>query len=526
MGYGLWTRRRAGVSGVVRAVVATVAVLLGFSGFPAWAQAQCGGGSANGVVNAGEECDDGNGLSGDGCDSRCVIETGFECKKPLFYSDMVVVNQNESFPASGKGDWVVAPNELSALQVNNTDTGTIALFGVQSQVGTYQFSMIAETTQDDDLMGFVLGFDENEQSLGSDGEYLLVDWQKNSQVFGGDRVVTEGMRLLHVTRAVSSTLHESDSVRLLTRATTLADTGWEAFAENRVQVTYREDSLVVYINGVVEFSVTPQDFPGEFDNDRFPGGDIGFFARSLENVRFRVTSDTSSTCNDTSLSDTSVEVPVGTANLALNVFAAFSDSRDGFDGSSVQVGQVTGDAVASVLPDGSVLLSPTDPNSLDVYTMTVTACDNNPDVVACDTAVFTVTYVDADSVDRCESDVDCPGSACHPVTQVCMPVTCGDQTAGQDETDVDCGGSCAPCAEGLTCEVNGDCATSACLDFRCVAALTDVLDGAVNLGFVPTRGAGGAACDAGGSSTAGGVLLGYVFLFLLWFVCRPRWHRW
>jgi large repetitive protein len=34
----------------------------------------------NGVVDPGENCDDGNTVSGDGCDNQCCIERGYDCK--------------------------------------------------------------------------------------------------------------------------------------------------------------------------------------------------------------------------------------------------------------------------------------------------------------------------------------------------------------------------------------------------------------------------------------------------------------
>src|SRR5690348_6116771 len=36
-------------------------------------------GCGDGVLQDGEQCDDGNGASGDGCSSACVVETGFTC---------------------------------------------------------------------------------------------------------------------------------------------------------------------------------------------------------------------------------------------------------------------------------------------------------------------------------------------------------------------------------------------------------------------------------------------------------------
>lgn len=40
--------------------------------------------------------------------------------------------------------------------------------------------------------------------------------------------------------------------------------------------------------------------------------------------------------------------------------------------------------------------------------------------------------------------------------------TCGDQKKDGDETDVDCGGSCAPCNDGQACVLESDCASQRC----------------------------------------------------------------
>jgi hypothetical protein len=45
--------------------------------------------------------------------------------------------------------------------------------------------------------------------------------------------------------------------------------------------------------------------------------------------------------------------------------------------------------------------------------------------------------------------------------------TCSDGIQNQDETDVDCGGSCGSCADGLSCNSENDCASDYCLDGTC-----------------------------------------------------------
>ena len=49
------------------------------------------------------------------------------------------------------------------------------------------------------------------------------------------------------------------------------------------------------------------------------------------------------------------------------------------------------------------------------------------------------------------------------------PPSCVDQHTNQDETDVDCGGSCDPCPEGQHCQGNADCQSMACAAGLCVA---------------------------------------------------------
>jgi hypothetical protein len=95
-----------------------------------------------------------------------------------------------------------------------------------------------------------------------------------------------------------------------------------------------------------------------------------------------------------------------------------------------------------------------------------------------------------------ETDVDCGGS-CTPCAQgkacvngadcatrscvgsVCTAPSCSDGVANGDETDVDCGGSCSTkCAAGKLCKVGGDCRSATCTTGQCAASCTDqVRDG-------------------------------------------------
>src|SRR5205085_10094822 len=75
----------------------------------------------DGIVDAGEECDDGNTASGDGCDATCHAEPGFLCHDvevaptgdvtsivtrnvcdPLVCGDGVIVNNAPASPLLGE----------------------------------------------------------------------------------------------------------------------------------------------------------------------------------------------------------------------------------------------------------------------------------------------------------------------------------------------------------------------------------------------------------------------------------------
>lgn len=87
--------------------------------------------------------------------------------------------------------------------------------------------------------------------------------------------------------------------------------------------------------------------------------------------------------------------------------------------------------------------------------------------------------------DSDESDVDCGGSSCARCAvrsscttnddcdsafcknNHCAQATCADRLKNQDESGVDCGGSCPPCDIGSACLVNDDCATHSCENRVC-----------------------------------------------------------
>src|SRR5688500_478648 len=50
---------------------------------------------------------------------------------------------------------------------------------------------------------------------------------------------------------------------------------------------------------------------------------------------------------------------------------------------------------------------------------------------------------------------------------------CADGAKGEGEGDIDCGGPCAPCADGKRCAVKADCASGVCDGGVCSAPACD-----------------------------------------------------
>ena len=71
-----------------------------------------------------------------------------------------------------------------------------------------------------------------------------------------------------------------------------------------------------------------------------------------------------------------------------------------------------------------------------------------------------------DAGQTCVEDADCrTGAACRVDTSVCADLDCLDGVRWNDESDVDCGGSCDPCVAGRICRSDSDCLSSdVCID--------------------------------------------------------------
>lgn len=85
---------------------------------------------------------------------------------------------------------------------------------------------------------------------------------------------------------------------------------------------------------------------------------------------------------------------------------------------------------------------------------------------------------------RCLSAADCLSGFCTE-NQFCIAPSCTDNTQSGDETDVDCGGSCVTCLQGNRCLQDSDCVTGFCSEQKCDIKTVTIQMVAKQFEFIP-----------------------------------------
>lgn len=79
----------------------------------------------------------------------------------------------------------------------------------------------------------------------------------------------------------------------------------------------------------------------------------------------------------------------------------------------------------------------------------------------------------------CFEGAECASMVC--TAGACVTPTCDDGFTNGDEPDVDCGGSCGPCAIDAVCGADTDCASNSCKEFVCSPTVAALGGGTHNL---------------------------------------------
>jgi cellulase/cellobiase CelA1 len=71
---------------------------------------------------------------------------------------------------------------------------------------------------------------------------------------------------------------------------------------------------------------------------------------------------------------------------------------------------------------------------------------------------------------RCASSLDCWSRVCTGGVCQTKPAACDDGIKNGTESDIDCGGTCSKCPDEKTCKVNTDCRSNRCNNGICVSS--------------------------------------------------------
>ncbi len=250
-------------------------LLLGVAALaPQQAWAVCG----DGELDTGEECDDLNTSSGDGCDSSCLIEDGWECTDASFALDFSEVIWDDGHDSPS---WSLSSDGTTVTQSRNADAAvyvsTLPATGV-----SMTFELTVNTTSDDDFIGWAIGYDAGEATDAS-ADWLLFDWKQGTQEWtDGGCWGYEGLAMSRVTGALVGRedvwCHAGGAINEVARANTLGSTGWSDRTTYSVQVDYSTSQVDVYVDGTLEFS----------EAGVFPTGNFGFYNYSQASIEYEL----------------------------------------------------------------------------------------------------------------------------------------------------------------------------------------------------------------------------------------------
>jgi len=188
-----------------------------------------------------------------------------------------------SWVVEGGGNWQLQPGNNSVLQTIN---GLPAVFHNDSNSQGMQLSGTIRVVpdpifQDDDFIGFVLGYNANDFSNASP-DYLVVRWKGATQSFGSCiSPSTLGLSIARVTAPQPGfgQLGCSDGnggVVELARGATLGAVGWVPDVVYDFDLIFTETVVQVLVNGVLEFNLS----------GTFSDGAFGFYNSSQAGVLY------------------------------------------------------------------------------------------------------------------------------------------------------------------------------------------------------------------------------------------------
>jgi choice-of-anchor A domain-containing protein len=258
---------------------------------------------------ADEQCDDGDTENGDGCSSLCTVEPGYICTDANF---SLAYTEGWSEINAPDPTWSLSADRLTVRQGTNSHPA-VYMTNLPAVGASLVFDLAVETSDDDDFIGWVVGFDQGDRT-NPQAEFMLFDWKQADQIVGGG-LGRAGLAMSRVrgvaqppgTDGWAGFWAHTGAVSEEARAIHLGRTGWADRVIYRVKMEYGTSRIRVWVNNVLEFD----------QQGSFPAGRFGFYTASQEQGRFTLVSPITGSICGPDPDAACTEVRLGGHNLFL-----------------------------------------------------------------------------------------------------------------------------------------------------------------------------------------------------------------
>lgn len=187
--------------------------------------------------------------------------------------------------SEGQGAWNVQTGNDSVKQSTNGQPTVFFESGSNSLNTALSGSIKVETANDDDFIGFVLGYQAGELSSSST-DFWLIDWKQLDQNYNGG-FAAKGLALSHVTDSTNVDAYtdfwrHEGGVNEVARATNLGSSGWADNTSYLFDLVFTSNLIEVYVDNILELSVTA----AQAGVSQFNDGAFGFYNYSQSRVLY------------------------------------------------------------------------------------------------------------------------------------------------------------------------------------------------------------------------------------------------
>lgn len=187
-----------------------------------------------------------------------------------------------TWESDGQGTWNLQGSNDTVLQTINGEPTVFFEAGSNAQGTQISGSIEVTTTGDDDFIGFVLGYQDNEM-LSATGQFILVDWKQGTQNFS-NQTADAGLAISLVDGATNALdfWGHSGNVTEVQRGTNLGSTGWADQTSYLFDITFTSSLIEVFVDNVLEISISAT----AAGLASFGDGAVGFYNYSQSSVLY------------------------------------------------------------------------------------------------------------------------------------------------------------------------------------------------------------------------------------------------